>query len=295
MVRCCGRWYRVTARRYTKRLSIITASAIATAFLMDTASAQSPKGLSFQATLESIKIDARPQQVITRQFKLTLDRDQPETRFRARVEDFWRSADGNQSFYGAPGTLRHSCAPWVSINPVESVAKPGETMIVRITVSVPPEMASSGYWCALTVDEIPDPLAVEAGIGVKFVASVSTGIFVTVGTVERAARIVDLQVDADAAFVKIRNEGNAPVGIDGRLEFYAPGASSPTATAVVPRATVLTEPTVEGTLISRLPPVTQLPSGKYRVRAILDYGAPHFIGAERELELVRAAPELPVR
>jgi hypothetical protein len=278
-----------------RRLSGLVAFAIAATVLMDAPRAQSSKGLSFQATLESIKIDARPQQVITRQFRLTLDAGQPETRFRARVEDWWRSPDGNQSIYGAPGTLRHSCAPWVSINPVESVVKAGETMIVRITVSVPAEMAASGYWCALTIDEIPDPLALQAGVGVKFVASVSTGIFVTVGAVERAARIVDLQVSAERAFLRIRNEGNAPVGIDGRLEFYAPGAPAPTATVVVPRGTVLTEPTLEGTLIANLPSAVQLPSGRYLVRAILDYGAPHYIGADREVELVRAPPELPAR
>jgi hypothetical protein len=106
---------------------------------------------------------------------------------------------------------------------------------------------------------------------------------------------VDVQVGPDTAHVRLRNEGNAPVGIDGRLEFYAPGASTPTATVVVPRGTLLTEPSLDGTLIAKLPPPSELPSGRYRVRAILDYGAPHYIGAEREIELVRAAPEIPGR
>ncbi|HJR59996.1 MAG TPA: hypothetical protein VJ813_11375 [Vicinamibacterales bacterium] len=259
------------------------------------AAAQAPGGLSFQATLDSIKIDTQPQRVITRQFKLTLDENQRETRFRAHVEDWWRSEDGTRSFYDEPGKLRHSCGRWVSLNPVESSVKPGETLVIRITVAVPTEMASGGYWCALTVDEIPDPQAAQSGVGVRFVASVSTGIFVNVGTIERSARILDLQVAADQAFVKLRNEGNAPVGIDGRLEFYAPGASTPTATVVVPRGTLLTEPSVDGTLTCRLPAASELPSGRYRVRAILDYGAPHFIGAEREIEITRAAPPIPLR
>jgi hypothetical protein len=256
---------------------------------------QRPKGLSFQATLDSIKIDAQPQHVITRQFKLTLDADQPETRFRARVEDWWRSEDGAQSFYGTAGTLRHSCARWVTLNPVESSVKPGGTLIIRITVSVPSEMASGGYWCALTVDEVPDPLAVQEGVGVKFVASVSTGIFVNVGTIARSARILDLQAAADTVMVRLRNDGNAPVGIDGRLEFYSAGASTATATVVVPRGTLLTEPSLDSTLIVRLPALAQLPSGRYRVRAILDYGASHYIGAEREVELVRASDQVPPR
>lgn len=251
--------------------------------------AQAPKGLSFQATLESIKIDAQPQQNITRQFKLTLDADQPETRFKARVEDWWRSEDGTQSFYGAAGTLQHSCARWVSLNPVESSVKPGDTLTIRITVSVPVEMASGGYWCALTIDEIPDPLAVQSGVGVKFVASVSTGIFVNVGTVTRSARILDLQPGAESMLLKLRNDGNTPVGIDGRLEFYAPGGTAPVATVVVPRRTLLTEPSLDSSVVCALPPSNLLPSGRYRVRAILDYGAAHYLGAEREVELVRAS------
>jgi hypothetical protein len=249
--------------------------------------AQAP-GLSFQATLESIKIDARPQQVVTRQFKLTLDPNQRETRFRARVEDWWRSEDGMRSFYAEPGTLRHSCARWVSINPVESSVKPGETLVIRLTVSVPSEMAGAGYWCALTVDEIPDPLTAQAGVGVRFVASVSTGVFVNVGAVERIARILDLEVTTDEARLKVRNEGNTPVGIDGRLEFFVGADASPMATISVPRSTVLTEPSIDGTLIARLPPPADLPSGRYRVRAVLDYGATHYIGAEKELDIVRA-------
>ena len=67
---------------------------------------QQPGRLSFSATLESIRVNARPDDVITRQFKLTLDPQQPRSTFHAKVEDFWRSEDGTQSFYGTPGTLR---------------------------------------------------------------------------------------------------------------------------------------------------------------------------------------------
>src|SRR5947207_8915714 len=80
---------------------------------------QTPPPTSFSATLTSIKVNARPGQVLTRQFQLTMDRDQARTHFRAKVEDWWRSEDGRQSFYREPGTLRHSCAPWASVNPVE--------------------------------------------------------------------------------------------------------------------------------------------------------------------------------
>src|SRR6185295_13556276 len=64
---------------------------------------------SFTATLTSIKITARPGQVQTREFHLTLDKAQLKTRFKAHMEDWWRSEDGTESFYREPGTLTRSC------------------------------------------------------------------------------------------------------------------------------------------------------------------------------------------
>jgi hypothetical protein len=251
---------------------------------------QSPSGLSFSATMDSIRVSARPDQVVTRQFRLTLDANQPITHFVARVEDWWRSEDGKQSFYAAPGTLAHSCAKWVALNPVESAVNPGGTLVVRITATVPRELAGGGYWCALTVDEVPNPLATSSGVGVRFVASVSTGIFINVDPVNRAATIQDLRVQGDEVLVRVRNEGNSPLGIEGHVEFYTPGATAPIATADLPRSTLLTEPSVEGLFGVTLPPAATLPSGHYAMRAILDFGADHYIGAEREVDLVRGAP-----
>ena len=249
---------------------------------------EAPRPLSFQATLDAIRITVRPGQIATRQFRLTLDRDQAPTQFKARVEDWWRSVDGKQSFYAVPGTLQRSCGQWVSINPVESTVKPGETLTIRITVSMPVEVLSGGFWCALTVDEVPDPLeAAGDGVGVRFVASVSTGIFVYVEPVERKATITAIQFDADEAQVQVRNDGNSPVAIEGRIEFFAGDASVPLASSDLARRTLLTEPSREGILTARLPAADVLPSGRYRVRAVLDFGADHYIGAERELELRR--------
>jgi hypothetical protein len=253
-------------------------------------SSQTPRPTSFSATLTSIKVNARPGQVITRQFQLTMDRDQARTHFRARVEDWWRSEDGKQSFYREPGTLRHSCAPWASVNPVESAVGAGDTLTVRITVALPVELAPGGYWCALTVDEVPDPLASAGGVGVRFVASVSTGIFLYVDPVERNATILGLRVDGDRAVVRVRNDGNAPLGIEGRIQFFVPGSSVPAAAVDLARTTLLTEPSLEGELGVALPPAAVLPSGRYLVRAVLDIGAAQDIGAERELVVTRSGP-----
>lgn len=248
------------------------------------------RAVSFTATLGSIKITARPGQVLTREFRLTLDAGQPKTRFHSHMQDWWRNEDGTQSFYRDPGTLAQSCGRWVTLNPVEVEVQPGGTLVTRLTASVSPEAKPGGYWCVLTVDELPDPLAVHEGVGVRFLASVSIGVFVNVGDIERAAEIIGVDVVGDEAVVKVRNDGNAPLAIEGRFEFVKPGESEPTVVINLARNTLLTEPILTGLFSAKLPEPSALPSGRYLVRAIVDYGVDHYIGAQREMTIERAVP-----
>jgi hypothetical protein len=243
--------------------------------------------VSFKATLSSIKLHARPGQVLTSAFRLTLDPDQPKTRFRAHMQDWWRSEDGTQSFYKEPGTLRRSCGRWVTLNPVEAEALPGQTMTTRLTIAVSPEAEPGGYWCVLTIDELPDPLAASEGVDVRFMASVSVGVFVYVGELRRAAEITAVEVRDDSAIVQVRNDGNTPLAIEGRFEFVKPGETEPTAVVSLARSTLLTEPIVSGLFSAKLPDSSSLPSGRYLVRAIVDYGVDHYIGTQREIDLTR--------
>jgi hypothetical protein len=254
--------------------------------------APSPLGaVSFKATLTSIKLYARPGQVLTSAFQLTLDPGQPKTRFKSRVEDWWRSEDGKQSFYAEAGTLGRSCGKWVAINPVESDALPEQTLTIRLTVSVSPQAPPGGYWCVLTVDEVPDPLATKDDVAVQFLASVSTGIFVYVSPLQRAATIVDVSVGAGAATIRLQNDGNTPLAIEGRFEFFRTGQTQATAVVKLPRNTLLTQPIATGLFSARLPGPSALPSGRYLVRAIVDYGVDHYIGVQRELDVTREAPQ----
>jgi hypothetical protein len=247
------------------------------------------RAVTFTATLGSIKIAAKPGQVLTREFRLTLDADQPKTRFNSHMQDWWRSEDGTQSFYREPGTLKRSCGRWVTLNPVEIEVQPGGTLITRLTVAVSSEAQPGGYWCVLTVDELPDPLDVQEGVGVRFLASVSIGVFVNVGEIERAAAITGVEVVGDAAVVTVRNDGNAPLAIEGRFEFVKPGESDPITVITLARNTLLTEPILTGLFSASLPDRSLLPSGRYLVRAIVDYGVDHYIGAQREMTIDRDA------
>ena len=65
----------------------------------------------------------------------------------------------------------------------------GAVANVRLTISVPDAVKPGGYWCALSVDEVPDPLATTPdGVGVDS-ASVSPA-STLVDPIERGADVL---------------------------------------------------------------------------------------------------------
>jgi hypothetical protein len=241
--------------------------------------------IELTSSLDSIKIAGRPGETVQRHFQLRLSAHDARVQFLSHVEDWWQSEDGSRSYYRPPGTLESSCGPWITLNPVETAVEPGGTLDVRVTAAIPEDVRPGGYWCVLTVDQKPDPLAGRGEVGIRFVASISVGIFVTIEPVRRDAEIRDVEIGGGWLRFKVRNVGDVPLGVEGRVEFLRPGGADPVATAVVPRATVLTHPVPTRILTARLPEASALPPGRYRVRVLLDIGADHYLGVQRDLEL----------
>ncbi len=242
--------------------------------------------IQFTASFESIKIQTRPGKTVTRTFTLHLAPGDSRARFAARIEDWWESEDGAQSFYRPVGTLPRSCGSWITVDPVESTVDAGGTLQVRVTTNVPAEAQAGGYWCVLTLDELPDPLAAApSGVGLRIVASVSTGIFIYLNPVVRDVRVAAVEVTRNTARVTLRNAGNAPVGVDGRFEILSGDGSQTIASVPFARTTVLTEPVARRRLQVALPDLTALPAGRYLARVVLDLGLDHDIGVEKELRL----------
>jgi hypothetical protein len=239
--------------------------------------------LKFNAVFGSIKVSARPGDIVTRSWQLHLV-DDHGARFHAKVEDWWQSEDGERSFYGELGTLRHSCGPWITLSPVETAVAAGGTLAVQLTAAVPLDAAPGGYWCVLTVDQLPDPLAPSArGVQVGFLSSISTGIFIYLDPVVRQVEIAGIDISARQAKITVRNVGNAPVGLVGRIEILRTAGGAPVVSAAFHRATVLTEPSVTRSLVAVLPDLAALPAGHYLARVVLDLGLDHDLGAQREL------------
>ena len=222
----------------------------------------SPAGaVTFNASFAPIKITAKPGQVLTTSYRLGLSDGDPRTHFKVAMQDWWRSEDGRQSFYAPAGSISRSCGNWVSANPMEATVAGGDALQVRLTVSVPTRAEPGGYWCALSVDEMPDPLAsTPEGVGVRFLASVSTGIYVYIDPVERGADVLDIIVDGTEATARIENTGNTPTAVEGRFEFVRVGETSPVAVVPLPRNMLLTEPIRTASLAVPLP--SELASGR---------------------------------
>ena len=251
------------------------------------------EAVTFNASFAPIRISAKPGQVLTTSHRLGLDEADPRTHFKVDVQDWWRSEDGRQSFYAPAGSISRSCGHWVSANPMEATVAGGEALNIRLTVSVPQDVQPGGYWCALSVDEMPDPLAVMPdGVGVKFLASVSTGVYVYIDPVERGADVLAIDVDDSRATARIENTGNTPTAVEGRFEFVRPGETTPVAVVALPRNMLLTEPVRTAAFSVPLPDVATLPSGPYSVRLILDIGLDHYIGLQRSVDLVRDTPAI---
>lgn len=243
--------------------------------------------IQFVSSLSSIHVAAEPGSVHFRQFRLQLSEASEGALFRIKLEDWWQSPDGRQSHYAAPGTLGRSCAGWVGLDPLEAYVAPGGELSVALAIRVPDEVRRGGYWCVLTVDEVPDPRKAPEGVGAVFSASISTGIFVDIGDVRHEARIADVEIDRGEARVRVENTGEGPVGVEGIVEFLDPSGRTLLAKVDLARVTALTEPVRERVLAAALPPPEELPSGRYLVRAILDYGAEHLVGAQRLIDLAR--------
>jgi len=250
--------------------------------------------VTIQASFTPIRVTAQPGQIVTTSYELKLQAGEPGAHFKVDVQDWWRSEDGQQSFYAAAGSLGRSCGRWVSANPRESSVAGGETLRVRLSIEVPADVRPGGYWCALSVDELPDPLsATPDGVGVRFLASVSTGIYVNVNPVERGADILSVEVTGERAVARIANTGNAPVVVEGRFEFLKGDNSSPTAVVDLPRNVLLTEPITTAVYGVALPDRSTLPAGHYLVRLVIDIGLDHYIAVQRELDIARSASSGP--
>jgi len=163
---------------------------------------------------------------------------------------------------------------WVTVDPPRIELDPEERQVLTVTVDVPADLASGGYYAVVTITTTARPVedgdvAVAGEVGVPLLITVDGESEVTLRpVVERFAAV--LEPDGRTGFrAEVRNDGNTHAVLRGTLESDDDAAPIEDAafrgpTLLLPGATVV----LEGR------PSQLLESGRtYRVTGELDYGA----------------------
>ena len=129
-----------------------------------------------------------------REFSLYLANPQERDNIRVKIytEDFFVRRDGSLEFL-RPGSLRWSCAEWITFEDTEVVLKPGEEKKIGGTIKVPKD-ASGGRYALVMVELVPAGESENTKIraGIRF--SILVSALINPDELERALEIVGFEV-----------------------------------------------------------------------------------------------------
>ena len=205
---------------------------------------------------------------------------------RGTVLDWTLTPSGDLA-YRRRGEVTWGCGAWIQINPVEFALPPGQTQLIRYTVSVPGNATVGGYHCAIAFDMLPPPRTkLDSPMGVVNLIRMLTAIYARVGTPEIEARIKRLELARNTAkgakgweiVTEFDNPGKTHYRVEGSVELFS-GEDK-----VLRKFDYSNFPVLPSTpRISRFDLPEDLPPGVYRLRAVVDVGAREKLAAETKV------------
>jgi P pilus assembly chaperone PapD len=222
---------------------------------------------------------------------VTLNNSSPEAvRIRARVTDWDLSRDGAPQFEGAQENGPFSATSWVRVAPPEQVVDSGKEGTVRFTLTVPADVAPSGYRTGILFEFVPasgDPIARKREV--QFRSRVATLIYVNVGEPPASVELNDLRTRSTPQQTQIvavlANTGKRNVRTKGTMTVFA-ADGKPVAQVPVPDVPVLPESEREVAIVA-FEAAKPLPDGEYRVEVRFDVGMAALIVGETTLKVSR--------
>lgn len=206
------------------------------------------------------------------------ERTDASVHLRLYVRDIIYLPDGTHEFPPV-GSTTWSCAEWVTIAPTELEVPAGSTRDVRISVSVPPD-ARGGRYAVVFFETTPS--YTEEGIGVNFRVGALVEAVIR-GTEQSDASMKALSFTAPASFqADIFNSGNVLVRPKGAVKVFNEFGKKIRQVEFNPEQLGVLPQTLRVFTIQLEEP---LPSGAYRVRAEVDYGARTLMVGERAFEV----------
>jgi hypothetical protein len=202
---------------------------------------------------------------------------------RGTVVDWTLTLSGDL-VYRKRGEATWGCGTWIQINPVEFALSPGQTQLIRYTVSVPAKASVGGYHCAIAFDMLPPPRTkLDSPMGVVNLIRMLTAIYAKVGTPEIEARIKRLELTRNSAkgakgweiVTEFDNPGSTHYRVEGSVDLFSGDDK------VLRRFDYSNFPVLPNTpRISRFDLPEDLPPGVYRLRAVVDVGTREKLAAE---------------
>jgi P pilus assembly chaperone PapD len=189
----------------TQVIRMVTAAALVAGVLASTAAV----AFSYSWGPQELEFKIRPGQGMTKSFRVT-NNTQKVAHMQVVIEDW--SFDGPSHRFEPAGTLPTSALTWLSVQPERFKVEPGETQVIQVTVSAPPD-ARGGRFAGLFAATVPpdeDPnfkgwaMTVGARLGVLVPIRV-------VGTGTEAAELVQASFEAkdnDLFKLAVKNAGD---------------------------------------------------------------------------------------
>lgn len=247
--------------------------------------------VSVEVTPLRVELKTGPGGTYTQTVTLT-NHDKSAVRIHARVDDWYLSKDGTPQFKLADGTMAYSAASWVRVNPVEQVAQPGASGLVRFTTTTPVGTAAGGYRAAIMFEFSP-PGAEAAAMakGVMFRGRVAAIVYITVGAPKPAIDLVDVQPrlqpgQPPSIVATLKNTGRVHVRTKGQMLIHDK-AGTMVRRMPVPDVPVLPESERDVVIALAEDRQAPLPPGEYRVELRIDVGLPELLVGETMVTIGR--------
>jgi hypothetical protein len=199
-----------------KKISTLLFALLALAFAAPHALAQSGDGIALAPARFELEMapGSETTVVVNLDYHTSRTNAQP-FRLVASLNDWDMNEKGELGFYKA-GARANSAAPWIIYSPAEVTAQPGQTLAIRVTITVPKDAAPGDHLAALVVEQRPDTIKLNSNarqMVMRF--RMASMFYVTVPKATRRGTLANLQASADARGIVVtptlKNEGNSAV------------------------------------------------------------------------------------
>jgi len=219
-----------------------------------------------------------------------INNDSEPANITVSVCDWLRDLQGQNLFCKAAGQVPRSASAWVSAAPEQFELEPSKSKEIRFTLAVPADPQLDGtYWTAVMVEGTPVTQPGQPGTTITVKRRFAVKVLETVaGTGKKDGQISDVEVrglNPPRVLVEFSNRGTLSLPkVSGRVEIRDQTGKT---VDTIPIAAFPVLPGYRRQLIvsSARKRGDLLPTGRYLILAILDFGGDNLVGGQQVLTI----------